>query len=195
MDKKLLVILVLAAVAYSVWRHEPEIELGPGVSAPAIPIQNKAHNDVFDFKGYTITPLQTISLQAKVLSRKNYLVGKESELSPIDLALGWGRMSDESILKDIKITQSNRWYHWRVDAFPIPRKEIETHSANMHMIPANDEVKAAMKKANKGNVIKLEGYLVKATQGNWQWTSSLTRNDTGNGACELIFVKHFEVLQ
>lgn len=195
MDSKRLFVLIAAAIAYGVWQHEPEVELGPGVSAPTAPIQKKAHSEPFEFEGYTIKPLQNFSLQAKVLSRTNYFTGKESDLSPMDLALGWGRMSDESILKDIKITQSNRWYYWRVDSFPIPQKELETHSANMHMIPANDEVKAAMKNAHKGNVIALEGYLVSATQGSWSWNSSLSRSDTGNGACELVFVKRFEVLQ
>jgi len=35
------------------------------------------------------------------------------------------------------------------------------------------------------------GQLVLATSGSdgWTWTSSLTRNDIGNGACELILVE------
>ena len=57
---------------------------------------------------------------------------------PEDLALGWGRMSDSDVLAKIDITQSGRFYYWHVDDFPIPRREIETSSANMHMIPSDD---------------------------------------------------------
>ena len=44
---------------------------------------------------------------------------RESDLAPVDLALGWGRMSDEAILKDIQISQSGRFYFWHtVDCSP-----------------------------------------------------------------------------
>ena len=61
-------------------------------------------------------------------------------------------MSDERVLENIKISQSGRFYHWRVDAFPIPRREIETHSANMHLIPANDFVEKAIGKIRQGGL-------------------------------------------
>ena len=43
-------------------------------------------------------------------------------------------------------------------------------------------------------VITLHGYLVevRANDG-WHWRSSLTRNDTGNGACELVWVESVEI--
>jgi hypothetical protein len=44
-------------------------------------------------------------------------------------------MSDESVLKKIKISQSNRWDRWQVREFPITQQEIQTHSTNMHIIP------------------------------------------------------------
>jgi hypothetical protein len=28
---------------------------------------------------------------------------------------------------------------------------------------------------------------------NWRWRSSLTRDDTGNGVCELIWIKDFSM--
>jgi hypothetical protein len=117
-------------------------------------------------------------------------MGRESDLSPLDLTLGWGPMSDDAVLKKITIEQSNRWYHWSVESFPIPQRDIETHSANMHMIPANDEVENQLNNIKRGDTITLDGYLVEVTSSDgWHWRSSLSREDTGGGACEVVFVK------
>lgn len=78
---------------------------------------------------------------------------------------------------------------------PIPTNEVIVSSANMHMVPADDFVRRQIKKARPGSIIKLKGYLVSiVADDGWNWSSSLTRNDTGDGACELIFVQDFEVL-
>ncbi|MET0029558.1 MAG: hypothetical protein ABW101_18155, partial [Candidatus Thiodiazotropha sp.] len=138
--------------------------------------------------------LARFDIKAKILSKKYYSLGRESDLAPIDLALGWGNMSDEKVLQTIRISQSNRYFHWRVDEFPIPRKEIETHASNMHIIPADTATESAIRDARKGEIVQFSGYLVKVdTQDGWHWSSSLSRSDTGNGACELVWVENFQV--
>ncbi len=98
------------------------------------------------------------------------------------------------VLKEIKIRQSNRFYYWKVKRFPIPRKEIEQNSANMHLIPSTREIGKIIKNVRTGHVVALEGYLVKVdSQDGWWWKSSLTRNDTGNGACEVVWVNEVEI--
>lgn len=146
--------------------------------------------------GYVLEPLADFSIEARVLSREDYHIGREADLSPTDLALGWGRMSDERVLTSINVTQSGRFYFWSTPEFPIPRREIETSSANMHIIPADAYVEKQLSKVRKGQVVRIQGYLVeaKASDG-WHWKSSLTREDTGNGACELIYVKSLSVVR
>jgi hypothetical protein len=146
----------------------------------------------FDFNGYRITPLATFDLQGRVLSRKDYRFGREAELAPVDIAFGWGRMSDSAVLAKIDISQGNRFYRWQTREPPIPLREIEMSSANMHLIPADDSVKYAMEDAREGQLVKLTGKLVRVdAKDGWRWKSSLTRNDTGGGACELIYVETF----
>jgi hypothetical protein len=128
------------------------------------------------------------------LSKKKYRSGREAELSPFDLALGWGRMSDEDVLASIKIKQSGRFYYWSVKKFPIPRKEIERGSANTHIIPADDDIEKQLRKVRKGHIVDIKGYLVKVTaKDGWRWKSSLTRKDTGAGACEVLFAEEFNL--
>lgn len=166
----------------------------PGITVTQAPIQQVSHQPAFQFKAYTVYPLASFKIQARVLSAKHYIFDHESTLSPVDLALGWGRMSDKVILSQIQIRQANRFYYWRVAQWPIPRAEIETHSANMHMIPADDALEDTLKSIKVGQIVTITGWLVEAKQANgWHWRSSLTRNDTGAGACELVFVQSLEL--
>lgn len=194
MFKRLLVVAVISAAALHWWTGRPVVH-GPGQVAPDAPVQELlADASVFRFNDYTITPLATFEMRARVLSREDYYLGREAELSPVDLAVGWGPMSDESVLDNIDISQSGRFFHWRVNEFPIPRQAIETHSANMHFVPADDVVSRYLKRVRTGQVVSVKGYLVRIeADDNWHWQSSLRRDDTGNGACELIWVRHLDI--
>lgn len=192
--KLLALIAFISWGAYSHWQQRPVLR-GPGITAAALPEQQAATNsETLALNGYQILPLADFSIEARVLSTRHYSLGREAELSPVDLALGWGRMSDEAILARIEISQSNRFYFWRTEDFPIPRREIETHSANMHMVPADAYIERQLETIRPGQVVHLSGQLIEAQASDgWRWRSSLTRDDTGNGACELVLVKSLSV--
>ena len=193
--KKIIYVLLAIVVLWFVFLRNNQVSLGPGVLAPNPPKQVKIISPKsFSFKDYTITPLAKFHIKAKVLSKKNYHWGRESDLSPVDLALGWGKMSDERVLDSIDISQSNRWYRWQTDKLPIPRREIETHSANMHLIPANKSIKSTINHTRIGDIVEFSGNLIRVdAKDGWRWRSSLSRTDNGGHACELIWVEKFEI--
>jgi len=192
--RRLAFILLIAWGAYHHWQQRTE-QHGPGVIAADSPQQQRiSHATSFSLNNYTITPLAEFSLQARVLSTQRYQLDRAAQLAPVDLALGWGRMSDETILSKISISQSGRFYFWRVEQFPIPREEIESHSANMHMVPADNTIAQQLKAIRVGQRVNIQGQLIEAKGADgWTWRSSLTRTDTGNGACELVLVKALTV--
>lgn len=194
--KNSLLLLFVIAVCWKLFGDGDNVQLAPGVMVKNEPKQKTiANGHRFEFNHYQVTPLADFTIKAKVLSKMNYSIGRESDLSPIDLALGWKNMSDQAVLDQINIKQSGRWYRWNVEAFPIPRTEIETQSANMHLIPADEAVETSIKQAKQGQIIEMSGYLVRIdAEDGWQWQSSLTRNDTGAHACEIVFVQHFNIL-
>ena len=191
---RILPVIALVVIAAGAWNHfsTRAVAHGPGVLAPDDPVQiNRSNLAAFSAGDYQLTPAAEFSLQARVLSTTRYRTGREADLSPIDLALGWGPMSDSEVIDQLQITQGNRFYFYRwQNEPPIPPRDIVEHSANMHMIPASDEVRRQLQKVRVGQIVSISGYLVRiqAPDG-WHWNSSMTRTDSGNGACELVWVE------
>jgi len=190
--------LLIALLVFSAWQWwgSRGIERAPGVIAAAAPEQRAiaANPPQFQKKGYTMTALARFTLTARVLGVERYHFDRESDLAPVDFALGWGPMSDSAVLSKVRISQGGRIYYWHVDQFPVSRREIEVNSANMHLIPATPAVEKQLESARSGSIVQLSGYLVEARAGDgWRWVSSLTREDTGAGACELIWVEQLEL--
>ncbi len=198
MWKAILILLAALVVAFLLWRADRPRDPGPGRVAPEQPVQKLVSDETrpFAYKGITITPLAAFQITARVLAAEDYFLGREADLFPVDLALGWGPMSDSKVLAKLKISQGERYYHWETkgEEFPIPREEIEHNSANMHLIPATEEVSSRVNTARAGDVVTFSGWLVEARAADgWCRRSSLTRNDTGAGACELVWVTQFSL--
>lgn len=175
---------------------ERPIERAPGIVAPLQPQQTDVADwrRTFERNGYRINALATFEAEALVLLKEEYTFDRGAELAPVDLALGWGPMSDTSVLEQLEISQGNRFYYWHTSEFPISRQQIEHNSANMHMIPATTEVEDRLRSIRPGNIIRISGYLADASAPDgWRWRSSLSREDTGAGACELVWVETLDV--
>ncbi|HEY6625983.1 MAG TPA: hypothetical protein VIZ21_03430 [Ignavibacteriaceae bacterium] len=195
MKKGLIALAILIVVIIYFFYPETVVTYPAGVTAPDQPKQTslsvikKWESDEFYFNA-----LAEYQIKARVLSRNNFSIGKESEISPFDLALGWGPMSDQSVIDKIDISQSNRWYRWKADVLPIPAKEISLNSANVHIIPKDETIQDKFDDVYSGSLIEMKGYLVEITTADgWRWKSSLKRDDTAGGSCELFWVEDLVV--
>lgn len=194
MNRALLAVILLAA-AFGLRQgcQEREVERRPGILVRAAPEQSelsRAEARPFDYQGYRVAPQARYALRARLLSRHEYSLGREAQLSPVDFALGWGPMSDTSVLAALEITQSGRffWVRWEHEP-PIPAGLMFESAANTHLIPADDTVRRALDRMRAGHVVNLEGFLVNVSAADgWHWNSSLVRDDMGAGACELFWV-------
>ena len=68
--------------------------------------------------------------------------------------------------------------------------------SNNHLLSEDEFIRRQVKKIRVGDQIRVRGYLASYTSdgGSVRGTST-TRTDTGNGACETIYVKGFEIVQ
>ncbi len=165
-----------------------------GQLAPNDPVQTlfpAGSVATWSFHGDTITALAGYSITARFLHRATYVGQLHGDIAPVDFALGWGPMSDPSIYKQLDIGQSGRWYSWQYDSEPpIADDQIVSHSSNNHLVPATDAVRDQLLALTVGDVIQLTGYLIEVDGPDFRWRSSLSRTDTGDGACELMWVEH-----
>lgn len=192
----ILCVMILIGVAYynhvyNSWEYQ-----GPGVIVADEPVQERVRIAPFVVQDFKLIPKASIEIKARVLAKKHYKMGLEAKLSPVDLALGWGPMSDDAVLKRLKITQGNRWYYVRYDqAPPVPHRQLMRHSGNMHMLPADEEVADTLNRIKPGQVVAFSGYLVNVYRDDgWKWFTSLSRTDTGARSCEVVWVKELEII-
>lgn len=144
----------------------------------------------FQQYGVTLRPRAEFLADGLLLSKKRYR-DDAGDLSPIDLAIGWGRMSVPGILGDADVGQGGRWYYvtWKDGALPIPPREMMRSSANVHIIPSTDDVSRSLMALRAGEKIRVTGWLVDVSGPNgFSWNTSLSRTDTGDGACEILYV-------
>jgi hypothetical protein len=186
---------IVAAIFGWNYLHRP-ITYPPGVLIASEPEQTATADEPITDGKFTLKPLAHFAIDARVLHRKVYRWDHQAALVPVDLALGWGPMSDQRVLDQVTITQSMRfyWFEYKMPP-PIAKEEIISHSTNVHVIPATEEIASRCESLRTGTLVHLSGDLVEASgPGIPSWRSSLSRTDTGNGACELMWVKELSIL-
>jgi hypothetical protein len=188
----------MASVALlAVWQlvSSRPIHRDPGAVAADDPLQSDLEAPQVLTRGeFQVIGQARFSAEVRVLGRERYRLGALADVSPLDIAVGWGPMSDSAVLADLDIRQSGRFYFWQYqDEPPIPTEAIESHSANWHLVPANSTIWRKLRGLRVGDVVKLEGMLVNLENSDVTMSTSLRRDDTGAGACEIVYVQKASV--
>jgi hypothetical protein len=147
---------------------------------------------------FTLSPRAEYQLTGVVVSKETYSYGWNAEISPVDLAIVWGKLAEPECEKYVSFSQRDRWYFFEYKpGSPFDFGYITSHSSNNHIIPANENIGLALRKIGKRDKVLLEGFLVNLNGtykgGKVYWNTSLTRNDSGDGSCELIYVKKLRI--
>jgi hypothetical protein len=114
------------------------------------------------------------------------------------VALCWGKIAENGTYRRLKWSQGNRWYFWRAgEDFGYSNDFIAGHSSNNHLIPSTPNLEKAVKGLKEGDAVELAGHLAdvaatKQTRNYW-WNSSMTTEDRGDGACEIIYLTRLKV--
>jgi len=195
MLKHLLFIVLLCGGVYYYWTTRP-VTHGPGVVAPDKPRQQEVYNvKKMHYKDIQIVPKAKITLEARVLSIKNYYFDTFSDLTPTDIVFGWGPMSDETNLNTIMVRQSDRSFYFEMTNPPIPQPKMWSHTANMHLIGSTQDIRDKVGSLRRGQIVQIKGYLVNAdAPEGWTLKTSLSRTDIGKDSSELVWINSLSIL-
>jgi hypothetical protein len=191
---RICVFATLLAV-YCFFFYQPQKPLREVSSDFPFPLQGVPDSTQPWKKGeFTFTPLASYALSGRIVSERSYWFGAESAISPLDIAVAWGKMSSAKLLNQIHVGSGDRNYVWWSNhALPLPQDEINRSMANVHLIPRDDNIWKQVKLLNKDDFVKINGFLVAVDRADgWHWRSSLSRDDTGDGACEVLWVDSVE---
>lgn len=190
--KPLLAITASCVGIALLWSGGP-IKRAPGVLAADEPQQSPSHEAPIQLGGFELDPQASYDIEARVLSVETYKFDGGARLSPIDFAVGWGPMSDSAVLDHFRVSQGARFFTIYPGEGAIDLGTALRSAANMHLIPATLQVREQLKAVKAGNIAHLRGLLVNAHGPNgYTWNTSLTRLDTGAGACELFYVENVQ---
>jgi hypothetical protein len=141
-----------------------------------------------------LQPRYGFEVSAVVAEAERYRMDDSAFLSPLDLALVWGKLPEEPYWNQVRYQQTGRYYLWSTSSPELDPAYIQEHSSNMHMIPADANIRRALLSAGHGDWVRLRGLLVDAAgPDGFTWSTSTSRLDSGAGACELVWVEEAQV--
>ncbi len=175
---KYVLLCFLALFGYYAWTVYP-INHGPGIIAPHKPnIDYLSWEKPFTYKGENIIPVKKYSGELRILAKKQYFFDDRSELSPIDILVGWDDMSDERNVSFINFSLSDRYFKMSFTRPPIPLEHMYSEMDLLHLIPSSEEVKKTMNGLRKGHIVSIEGFIVNVeSSSSFNWESEHLRRD------------------
>ncbi len=147
---------------------------------------------------FMVTPVAEYKISGVVVGKATYSSDWDGKVSPFDLAIAWGKLAEPGANRYITYTQGYRWYFYQSKAdSPFDHSYVISHASNNHIIPANENIRRAVKTVKKKHKVVLEGFLVNL-KGTYKeqpvtWNTSLSRTDAGSGSCELFYVSKVRI--
>jgi hypothetical protein len=150
---------------------------------------------------YRVTPVYRYRLHGLVVSRRahdgNRMLHRRwtDHLNVADVCVVWGDNATADLSAfDFWSGQFTCFYRTED---PIAWRAFRpAQMANNHLLSDDPLIREHIAAVRVGDQIRLEGYL--ASYGNhsgFERGTSVTRSDTGNGACETVYVTRFDVLR
>ena len=173
------------------------------------PVQSETRKDSFTTQAngqqYVITPHYDYELDGVVVSMHDsddflditHHRRWQDYINLRDLCVIWGNNVQSGVYREMEFSNGTWtcWFSWTNS--DVASRFDDTRLSNNHLLIDDDEIKQALMQTEPGDHIRLKGMLVEySNPGNgFQRGTSFTRTDTGNGACETIYVNEFEVIR
>ncbi len=163
--------------------------------------QNEFH---FPYEGQDIKviPVMNYTLNGLIVSHNdpgkwyNFDLTHDSQsINTLDICVVWGSNLTNNDFHKISFHNDDWICTWSYG--PDVKHVNEQEISNNHLITASDSIRKQIANLHNGDQIEIVGRLVYYGEQRWGGNmrqSSLSRADTGNGACEIIYVDSLRVL-
>jgi len=175
--------------------NEP-LQAGDGVPAPFQVTVKKV--------AYTVKPLFRYELWGLVVSqhRSDSLLDISHRrwndfLNIKDLCVVWGRNIGSGVFRKMKFWNRDFTCMCEFPDEESARLFSASHLSNNHLLCAEKRLSRQILRARPGDQVHFKGYLAEYSQPANQFSrgTSTERGDTGDGACETVYVTEFRILK
>ncbi len=179
----------------------------PAVQAE--PLQQMVARPAFDAHAgkvdYKVSPVADYEISGLVVSRHDadawwdwMHAAANDHLNVVDLCLVWGASAVSGAYEKTSFSSGQFiCYYESRDADALAPANVRAVSNN-HLLTANPAIARQLRKVRVGDQVTLRGQLVSYSHSagfEFMRGTSTTRDDTGNGACETLFVQDLAVLR
>jgi hypothetical protein len=115
-------------------------------------------------------------------------------LNMADLCVVWGNTAASPHLSDISFWNGIFTCNFETQSRTAWESIRPQQVANNHLLSADDVIRGQVAQVKIGDQVHIRGWLASYGSGGNKRGTSTTREDTGDGACETIFVNDFEIV-
>jgi len=121
-------------------------------------------------------------------------------LNVVDLCVVWGENIRRDAYKRVNYSQTQTECFWSTLSSEAARAFDGSAMSNNHLITDNPKMARRLRQVRIGDEVHFRGYLANYTiykngAPTGRRVTSVTRTDTGNGACEVVYIQEFEILR
>lgn len=168
--------------------------LQQAVSTPPFTVTN-------DGIDYRIEPRYRYDLHGLVVSyahhNANFSLHRlwHDHINVADVCVVWSGNANGADLNRIRFWNGKFTCNFETADAGVWKRFREDRISNNHLLTDNDYIRRQIKRVRIGDQIRIRGWLVNySNDKGFSRGTSTTRKDRGNGACETIYVKEFEIL-
>lgn len=154
---------------------------------------------------YNIQPLYTYDLYGLVVSTHDsnawwdYIHRDWNDhLNVVDLCVVWGENARRGAYEQMDFSNGQFVCYFNTRSREVYNAFDQTAFSNNHLLTDNAEIASELRQVRAGDQVHFRGYLAEYSHNYgraFKRGTSISRADTGNGACETVYVEAFEVLR
>jgi len=164
------------------------------------PTNKRSFEAVYNDVEYRVEPEYEYELHGMIVSYRHHdgksrmHLRSSDHLNMLDVCVVWGDNATNPLLHKLDFwngiftcnVQTRNTAAW--ESFDMEQL------SNNHLISDDEEIRDSVQKIRVGDQIRIRGVLAKYESPGGERGTSITRTDTGDGACETIYVDHFEIV-